>query len=413
MSTTVCIGTNQMTTTVVKHKGLAGVRLAEFFAGIGLARLALERHGCRTVFANDISADKFEIYRQNFEVSGFVLGDIRNINPSAVPHCDLATACFPCTDISVAGERSGLAGEESGTFWGFIGLLKAKRQRPPVVLIENVEGLLTSNGSRDFRAVISALNGLGYACDAWLLDARAFVPQSRRRVLILGRAIKLIKAMARALPQESWARPPILLKAIRQNSDLNWSFQSVPTSSPTRCLQLADVIEEIAKDNPTWWDGSRVEKLLEQMDFDHRKAVDFAVGQREVSYLTVYRRTRGNGPRAEVRGDGVAGCLRTARGGSSRQILLVAGQRELKVRFMSAREYARLQGVPDTFTLNTTATKALFGMGDAVCVPMIEWIAVNCLSPLFQSESLGTEENRACSPRRVPGGAVPSVSAPA
>src|SRR5579863_7943369 len=161
-------------------------RAAEFFAGIGLVRLALERRGWSTVFANDISPDKFKVYRQNFDDSVFVLNDIWRLDPANIPDAELATACFPCTDISLAGEREGLRGQESNAFWGFIRMLRGKNQRPPIVIIENVEGLLSSNRVKDFRSVIQALNDLGYVCDAFMLDSRQFVPQSRRRVLIVG-----------------------------------------------------------------------------------------------------------------------------------------------------------------------------------------------------------------------------------
>jgi DNA (cytosine-5)-methyltransferase 1 len=196
-------------------------RAAEFFAGIGLVRLALERQGWSTVFANDISPDKLEIYRQNFDESIFVLDDIWRLSAADIPDVEMATACFPCTDISLAGEREGLRGQESNAFWGFIRILRAKSEKPPIVIIENVEGLLSSNGGKDFRAVISALNGLGYTCDAFMVDSREFVPQSRRRVLIVGAIPYLADARSAAtnLPDVSWARPASLLRAVGRNED--------------------------------------------------------------------------------------------------------------------------------------------------------------------------------------------------
>jgi DNA (cytosine-5)-methyltransferase 1 len=85
---------------------------------------------------------------------------------------------------------------------------------------------------------------------------------------------------------------------------------------------------------------------------------------------------------AELRTDGIAGCLRTPRGGSGRQILFKAGKGHYKVRLLTARECARLQGVPDDYVIDVTLNKALFGFGDAVCVPAVEWIAKHYLTPL-------------------------------
>jgi site-specific DNA-cytosine methylase len=77
--------------------------VAEFFAGIGLVRLALEECGFTTVFANDIDPDKFAMYKANFPTAGFHLGDIHRLNANDIPNCDLTTASFPCTDLSIAG----------------------------------------------------------------------------------------------------------------------------------------------------------------------------------------------------------------------------------------------------------------------------------------------------------------------
>jgi DNA (cytosine-5)-methyltransferase 1 len=86
---------------------------------------------------------------------------------------------------------------------------------------------------------------------------------------------------------------------------------------------------------------------------------------------------------AELRTDGVAGCLRTPRGGSSKQILICAGKGSWSVRLLTPREYARLQGVRDTFLLPDNANKGYFAMGDAVCVPVIRFIAENILEKIY------------------------------
>ena len=84
---------------------------------------------------------------------------------------------------------------------------------------------------------------------------------------------------------------------------------------------------------------------------------------------------------AELRTDGIAGCLRTPRGGSARQILIKAGRGKTMVRLLTPRECARLMGA-DEFAIDAPLNQALFGFGDAVCVPVISWIARNYLNPL-------------------------------
>src|SRR5438477_11662130 len=120
---------------------------AEFFAGIGLMRLGLERVGWKIAFANDICEDKYEMYAAHFEDADdhFAVEDIHKLNASEVPTVTLATASFPCNDLSLAGARAGLKGKQSSAFYGFVRILQEmKARRPRFVLSEHVTGFLTS-----------------------------------------------------------------------------------------------------------------------------------------------------------------------------------------------------------------------------------------------------------------------------
>src|SRR3990167_6939970 len=99
---------------------------AEFFAGIGLMRLGLEQAGWNIVWANDINEDKMRMYRGHFtdDEAHFHLGDVHKLTPYDIPSVALATASFPCNDLSLAGARRGLAGQHSSAFWGFVNALK-------------------------------------------------------------------------------------------------------------------------------------------------------------------------------------------------------------------------------------------------------------------------------------------------
>ncbi|MDP3061811.1 MAG: DNA mismatch endonuclease Vsr, partial [Chloroflexota bacterium] len=161
----------------------------EFFAGIGLMRMGLEKHGWRVVFANDIDPLKHEMYRTQYPDTDepFVLGDVHLLDTSKVPTATLATASFPCNDLSVAGSRDGLSGKQSSAFWGFMRVLEEMgSRRPPLVIVENVVGFLRSHRGADLREALLALNHLGYGVDAFILDAASFVPQSRERLFVIG-----------------------------------------------------------------------------------------------------------------------------------------------------------------------------------------------------------------------------------
>ncbi|MGO8822253.1 MAG: DNA cytosine methyltransferase, partial [Desulfomonilaceae bacterium] len=125
----------------------------------------------------------------------------------------------------------------------------------------------------------------------------------------------------------------------------------------------------------------RTEYLLNQMNPRHRNLIEEMISRPDWSYGTVFRRMRNGKSMAELRIDGIAGCLRTPRGGSARQILVKAGYGKFAVRLLTPLECARLMGAGD-YNLAVNASSALFGFGDAVCVPVIEWIAMQRLNPL-------------------------------
>ena len=101
---------------------------------------------------------------------------------------------------------------------------------------------------------------------------------------------------------------------------------------------------------------------------------------------TIYKRTRvqdgKKGQRAEVRFDGISGCLRTPAGGSSRQTILVVEKDTIRSRLLSVREAARLMGLPDSYWLPERYNDGYHVMGDAVVVPVVAWLENYILHPL-------------------------------
>ena len=374
----------------------------EFFAGVGLVREGLSQSNWNCVWANDISSDKQEIYVENFGEDDFWLGDIWDVakNSSLIPNdIFLYTASFPCTDLSVAGGRAGLAGKESGTLNALFEILKNKKKvgsAPRVVLLENVKGFLTSHNGKDVEQTVKYFSELGYFVDIIELDAIDFTPQSRPRVFIIAVEGKLANQSMKIkngldLFDSWWAdfekfpylRSDNIKKIILSNEDLNWALIDInmPIKSSSR---LSDIIEtEIPDDSDLWWNDIRQDHLLDQMSDNHKSSLFKMIEGSDYSYGTVYRRTRKGKPMAEFRTDGYAGCLRTPRGGSSKQIVIRAGKGNWKVRLLTSREYARLQGVRDCFRLPENANKGYFAMGDAVSVPVINYIAENVLNYLY------------------------------
>jgi DNA (cytosine-5)-methyltransferase 1 len=359
------------------------MRAAEFFAGIGLMRLGLDRAGWKTVWANDIDENKREMYAANFDDANqmFHLGDVHKVRGDDIPDIELATASFPCNDLSLAGARHGLEGTHSSAFWGFIDAIKSMgRRRPPLVLLENVTGFLSSHEGRDFEEALLALNDLGYAVDAVTIDAVHFVPQSRQRMFVIG-SKGAASPNARDGFLQSDVRPRALAEFIFCSPEIGWAVRHLP-QLPARKIHLRDLVEDIPHNSQIWWSQERADYLLNQMSPRHRTEAERIINGNKTDYGTVFRRVRNGRSMGELRTDGIAGCLRTPRGGSGRQILFTGGRGKFRVRLLTPRECARLMGA-DEFKINVPLNQALFGFGDAVCVPVVQWLAENYLNPLL------------------------------
>jgi DNA (cytosine-5)-methyltransferase 1 len=361
---------------------------AEFFAGIGLMRIGLEQAGWEVKFANDIDPLKERLYNNNFKdvENHFHLGDVHEISGNDIPAVTLATASFPCTDLSLAGRREGLSGSQSSAFWGFVKVLDEMRDRkPPIILLENVEGFLTSNGGKDFHEALQSLNKLGYSVDSCIIDAAKFVPQSRVRLFIVG-TLSACKEIFFREPNtlffQSELRTRKLADFIFTHPEIDWNVRDLP-GLPKRKNQLSDIVEKLDHEAKEWWDEERVTYLLNQTFDRHRSIIESAKEKPFYSYFTAFRRIRNGRSMAEIRSDGIAGCLRTPKGGSARQILLQIGKGQIKIRFLTPVECARLMGV-DNFNITGTFNDALFGFGDAVCVPVVKWLADNYLTPVVE-----------------------------
>src|SRR3990172_3764313 len=232
----------------------------EYFAGIGLTRMALESEGWNVVFANDFSPKKFAMYQGFYPSSSghYAVGDIFGLDYSSIPPSTLATCSFPCIDLSLAGNLAGINGEHSSAFWGFIEALRSQgAAAPPLVLVENVLGWLSSNEGSDFRATVTALNDVGYSCDVFLLDARRFTPQSRPRVFLVGvRSPALGGDPLRILERSSALSSRRLRTAILASKDLDWTYLDIPEPPPFHKGGLNAILESVSPE--AWWSSIEV-----------------------------------------------------------------------------------------------------------------------------------------------------------
>lgn len=388
--------------------GMSGYPYYEFFAGGGMARAGLG-DGWTCVFANDFDPMKAAAYRANWGGDHLVCDDVAKITPSALTGvADLAWASFPCQDLSLAGDYAGLgkasaeARTRSGTFWPFLSLMKALRNEnraPRLIVLENVYGVLTSNKGGDFSAIGKALASAGYVFGAMVVDAIHFVPQSRPRVFIV--AVDAQLPIPRELkadgPSADW-HPKALVAAaagLGPRERGKWLWWRLP-EPPRRNAIFADLVEDDPQ-GVTWHNVEETRKLLSMMTPLNLAKVEAARRQRKRIVGAIYKRTRHDSDgtkqqRAEVRFDDVAGCLRTPRGGSSRQTIIVVKGKDVRSRLLSPREAARLMGLPDDYRLPERYNDAYHVAGDGVCVPAVRHIAEHLLEPILRS--LGQQSAR-------------------
>lgn len=377
------------------------LRFFEFFAGGGMARAGLG-NGWDCAFANDFDPMKAAAYSANWGDEHFKLADVNTLTTADLPgQADLAWASFPCQDLSVAGNAAGLGTEgaqtRSGAFWAFWRLMLALRREgraPPVIVLENVYGVLTAHGGRDFAMIGRCLALDGYRFGAVLLDGTLFVPQSRPRIFIIGVRddLSIPVDLVSEEPISRW-HPPAMSAAINRlaEPDLecwHWWQLPLPTALPS---ELASLIEE-QPDGVKWNNADQTARLIAMMnDVSLAKlAAMKADGKRRVG--TIYKRTRPDGTgsrrqRAELRDDNIAGCLRTPGGGSSRQTILIVEGNSVRTRLLSIREAARLMGLSDSYKLPARYNDAYHVVGDGLIVPAVRHLTRHLIEPILAANA--------------------------
>lgn len=341
----------------------------EFFAGSGLVAYGLKGM-FEPVWANDISEQKEAVYKANCEGDHFELGDIRNVKGSDLPFAHLSWASFPCQDLSLAGSMGGIHASRSGLVWEWLRVLDEMEEKPKILLLENVSGLLSTHNGDNYRVLHMALVERGFDCGAIMFNASHFVPQSRPRVFII--AVK----HGETIPGELFGDGPCWLHnkaAINLGNSLpSWIWWQ--TERPAkRQSTLEDIVE-----NNVPFDKDYVLRLVPAR---HQAKLN----EYDSVYATGYRRTRCGEQQLELRFDGVAGCLRTPEGGSSKQYLVVKENGETHARLLTVREAARLMGAPDSFRLPGSYNDGYKAMGDAVAMPVAHFIGERFLTRIAEA----------------------------
>ena len=311
------------------REAVMSLHAVSLFSGIGGIDLAFERAGVPTIVQCEADKAARSVLARRFPCVPLLHPDVQELtaddlrSAGADPARTVLTGGFPCQDLSMAGARRGMGeGTRSGLFWHIIRLLADFRAR--WVVLENVPGLLSSHGGRDMGAVIGALADLGYGLAWRVLDAQRFgVPQRRRRVVIVGHL------------GAPWGAPAeILLEPEGGGGD----------SAP-----LGEAGSGATGGPAGRVGGRRVASVTPTLGGARPHAVGFHLTQDPISGDVVPALGSKSG------GNGVA--------------------TETVVRRLTPLECERLQGFPDGWTDGQADSPRYKQLGNAVAVPVFEWVA--------------------------------------
>lgn len=164
-------------------------RFIDLFAGLGGFHIALSALGCKCVFASELKEDLQKLYKNNFQETPRVEGDITKVNISEIPAHDILCAGFPCQPFSKAGLQRGFEDEGRGNMFEYIcSIIKAQGEnKPQILLLENVSNLKGHDDGRTWKTIQERLDELGYWVKAEILSPHQFgIPQHRKRIYIVG-----------------------------------------------------------------------------------------------------------------------------------------------------------------------------------------------------------------------------------
>lgn len=379
------------------------------FAGVGGFDLALERNGVDVVASVEIDKHARGVLERRFPTSK-LFNDVKEVtgndlrDAGFIPERGIITGGFPCQDLSVAGKRAGFAGQRSSLFYEIARL--ADETKAKWLVLENVPGLLTSQRGADMGAVIGTLADLGY-CVGWrVLDAQHFgIPQRRRRVFIVAERAGNPTGPAKVLfeptslrgdsstggtPWQETARgvgqstesavKPLIFQA-HQSGELRVQGSTTHTLSafmgtggnntPLMVEPTVFVKSKRAQsdqDDETWKeDGPH--PTVNQFDVGDSRTVATVVESDVPALVTMREGVTGSGGRGPLVKYDMSLTLATG----NNQTLF----HNQSVRRLTPMECERLQGFPDGWTEGQADSHRYKQMGNAVAVPVVQWIIRN------------------------------------
>jgi len=346
------------------------------FTGVGGFDLGFERSGMICKWQCEIDKHCVKVLDEHWKGMKRYK-DVRDITKENTEKVDVICGGFPCQDLSVAGKRAGLDGERSGLWYEYariIGELK-----PAWVVIENVPGLLSSNGGADFAVVLQALVQFGYGVSWRILDAQYFgVPQRRRRVFIVGslgngRSTEVLfesESLSGNIETGREKRKEITSPITNRIGGMGkgwarWDEDKHLVIDPLTARDYKGIRSDALSHIICAFQRSqlRTQGKLDMLEAapnlkSETKSGDTELNIWQMNHASEVYRDCGN----------VSPSLQERMGTGDNNVPLVGVRRLIPI------ECERLQGFPGNWTASQSDTQRYKQMGNAVAVPVIEWI---------------------------------------
>jgi len=359
------------------------MRAGSLFSGIGGFDLGFERAGIPVAWQVEIDRYCLSVLKRHWPEARRYR-DVKKVGEKQLEPVDVIFGGFPCQDVSVAGNRAGLDGERSGLWFEFDRIVR--ELKPRWVVIENVPGLLSSNEGRDMETIVRALVELGYGVCWRTFDSQYFhLAQRRQRVFIVGSLGDGSSAEVLFEPESgSWDTPPSrearpgLTARAREGSQnhgggeelfaggLNQTpYNVLPQAGNAKARHAYPAHVSRTLDG---WTGTEDSNAGSTVILENKNGGS----QSPANYQFVWQMHHASEGMRESTQE-VVPTLQSRMGTGGNNVTMIGARR------LTPTECERLQGFPDGFTAGQSDSARYRQLGNAVSVPVAEWIAKRIL----------------------------------
>lgn len=316
---------------------LKSYKFIDLFAGIGGFHLALTSFGADCVFASEWDKEAATTYQENFKLQP--KGDITKIDEINIPPHDILCAGFPCQAFSVSGKQKGFDDTRGTLFFDIVRI--ANHHKPKVLFLENVKNIIKHNHGNTLETILNVLNEIGYNVFYQVLNTSNYgLPQNRARAFFI---------------------------CFRKDLNINEFIFPEPIKKQ---ISLSDILEP----NPL------EVKIIERLDINIYKSIQNLFEYKPNKPLQIGKVNKGGqGERIyDVKGHSITLSAHGGGPGAKTGLYLIDG----KIRKLTTRECARVQGFPDSFKLNKKQTQAYKQFGNSVSVNVLQYIIIELCKKL-------------------------------